>query len=163
MPHHCECFFVSLAHCSRMPIATQVARRFTILLPRFLDRSPTALCSTADDVNTVVTRHRTDSRRWMKGRSSSCGQTCVLLVRSLHSQKTLPSSPSTSRTFQHVFTDDLTELVVSALATQGCDFLSTSYAYLCSYPYCMTAVCPVACGCVTETGLFRLSRELRHR
>jgi len=57
-------------------------------------------------------------------------------------------------TFQHVFTDDLTELVVSALATQGCDFLSTTYAYLCSYPYCMTAVCPVACGCVTEPDHF---------
>jgi len=57
-------------------------------------------------------------------------------------------------TFHHVFTEALRELVVMTLPIQGCDFLLTEHAYLCKFPYFMTAVCPVACGCATEPDQF---------
>lgn len=58
-------------------------------------------------------------------------------------------------TFHHVFTEDLRDLVQTNLPLQGCDFFGTaSYAHMCHFPFFMTAVCPVACGCITEPDQF---------
>ena len=58
-------------------------------------------------------------------------------------------------TFQHVFTDVLTELVTTNLSMHGCDFFTSPlHSAWCNLPYYMTAVCPVACGCLTSPDKF---------